>query len=115
MSEAIEFLEVASSCSVKILGYLPHSCRAFDTILSRMHCLTPLGVFGSLKRDQHSSLIFCLTELGIARELSTSRTNGSSFSFSSPFTLSRGFLTDEHFSWLVIGSGVAIIVAGTGA
>ena len=46
-------------------------------IVARMHCLTPFGVRGSLNRDQHSILIFCLTGSGTVFDVKTSFTNGS--------------------------------------
>ena len=57
---------------------LVYSLWLLVIIVLRMHCLTPLGVFGSLKRDQHSSRIFCLTASGTVRFAKMSSTKGSS-------------------------------------
>ena len=58
-------------------------------IVARMHCLTPFGVRGSLNRDQHSILIFCLTGSGTVFDVKTSFTNGSISSDPFPQMLSE--------------------------
>ena len=41
-----------------------HSVCVFESIVFKIHCLTPFGVRGSLNRLQHSSRIFVLTAFG---------------------------------------------------
>jgi hypothetical protein len=45
-------------------GKRAHSVCVFESIVFKIHCLTPFGVRGSLNRLQHSSRIFVLTAFG---------------------------------------------------
>lgn len=65
-----------------------HSVCVFESIVFKIHCLTPFGVRLSLNRLQHSSRIFVLTALGTESELNISFTKGSSSStFPLTFTI----------------------------